>query len=79
MRENAAAKGRRYLIEGRLIVTHVDDHIIRARCRGSDTIYDLGYEWDGWHCSCPAKGTCAHLHALQLVTVACKAMRRAVA
>ena len=77
MTENAAAKGRRYLIEGRLLVTHVDGYVIRARCRGSDTIYHLGYEWNRWHCDCPARGTCAHLHALQLVTITRKAMRAA--
>jgi uncharacterized Zn finger protein len=68
MRENAAAKGRRYAGEGRLIVEHVDGRSIRAICRGNGEIYELGFEGGRWTCTCPAKGRCAHLYALLLVT-----------
>ena len=68
-------KARRLLIEGRLIVTYVDDlDFIQATCRGdSGEVYELGYgSYEGttdWYCTCPARTTCAHLKALMLVTV----------
>jgi uncharacterized Zn finger protein len=71
-RESAAAKGRRYAVEGRLVILRVSDDEIVARCRGDGALYDLG--WDPgrrWHCSCPARtDRCAHLTALRLVTIA---------
>jgi uncharacterized Zn finger protein len=67
-REGAEAKGRRYLTEGRLVVDRVSGSEIRARCRGAGALYVLGCEGGRWHCSCPALTTCAHLHALMLVT-----------
>jgi uncharacterized Zn finger protein len=66
--ENAQAKGQRYLSEARLIVEYVDDDVIRASCRGGGAVYVLGHERGRWHCTCPAKGRCAHLNALMLVT-----------
>ena len=75
-RESAEAKGKRYLTEGRLTVTVVRSPDTNGRapvvaeCRGSDTTYKLGYDdtTKTWRCTCPAKTTCAHLVALQLVT-----------
>lgn len=75
-RENAQEKGKRLLAEGRLIVTKVTGHAheraaIVAICRGdSGEVYSLGYdvEHEEWRCQCPARGKCAHLWALQLVT-----------
>jgi len=32
-------------------------------------VYALGHDGVAWFCSCPALGLCAHLIALQLVTV----------
>jgi hypothetical protein len=69
-RENAAVKGRRYLVEGRLLVTHVEGPRIEASCRGEGAVYKLGFASGRWRCSCPARSRCAHLVALQLVTVA---------
>lgn len=69
MSESAEAKGRRYLTEGRLTLRKVAAHQIDATCRGSGDIYELGYTRAGWSCGCPARGRCAHLVALQLVTV----------
>jgi hypothetical protein len=71
MRENAELKGRRYLVEARLLVTLVDQDRVEARCRGdSGEVYRLGLEPTGrWWCSCPALGRCAHLVGLKLVTV----------
>ena len=62
MRENAEAKGRRYVSEGRLTVTHATDRTIRASCKGSGAVYNLG--WDP-----NTAKMCSHLHALRLVMV----------
>jgi uncharacterized Zn finger protein len=74
MPENAEAKGRRYLLEGRLTIDRIDEKQVRARCRGGGAEYSAGHGDVGegelaWYCSCPALGRCAHLVALQLVTV----------
>jgi uncharacterized Zn finger protein len=69
-RENAEAKGRRYLTEGRLTLERVDASGVRATCRGGGVIYDVAWApGDGWSCSCPARGRCAHRVALELVVV----------
>jgi hypothetical protein len=68
MRESAQAKGRRYVVEGRLVVRSLDDASAVADCRGDGAIYSLGYDERGWWYSCAAKGRCAHLLALGLVT-----------
>ena len=68
-RESAEAKGRRYLVEGRLRLRRVECDLVEADCRGGGAIYQLGHDRRGWWCSCPARGRCAHLVALQLVTV----------
>lgn len=67
-------KSRRLLIEGRLTVEKVDiNHgMVYATCKGdSGSVYQLGWDPNAleWRCSCPARSTCAHLRALQLVTV----------
>jgi uncharacterized Zn finger protein len=69
VRESAAAKSRRYLVEARLDLQSMRDGVARAECRGDAwDIYRLGRERDGheW-CTCPARGCCAHLVALGLV------------
>ena len=80
MRENAAAKGRRLLAEGRLCIDAVLGDAIAAHCRGdSGEVYDCGYQVGAWYCSCPALSRCSHMTALQLVTVAPPLRRRAEA
>jgi uncharacterized Zn finger protein len=69
MRENAEARGRRYLVEGRLVVRLVDGRRNVAEVRGSGEVHRVEYQPGGWSCSCPALSRCAHLVALQLVTV----------
>jgi hypothetical protein len=61
-----AEKAARYLIEGRLIVRHLDEHagVVQANCRGNGAVYVLGHDETGWFCSCPARVRCAHLEAL---------------
>ena len=69
-RENARAKGVRYLGEGRLTVVYVDPERIRAECRGAGAVYRLRWtEREGWACTCPSRGRCSHLWALLNVTV----------
>jgi uncharacterized Zn finger protein len=69
-REGAEAKGRRYLVEGRLTVSRVDREGVRASCRGAGAVYECGWSAErGWFCSCAARGRCAHLVALMLVVV----------
>ncbi len=67
-KENIRVKGRRLLIEGRLLVVHIDQERIIAFCRGSELIHKCGFERGSYFCSCPAKSLCSHLVALQLVT-----------
>lgn len=74
-REDALSKGKRYLAEGRLLVHSVGDRSIRGTCRGLGRTYRCGWDWDGewngdWFCTCPARGRCSHVLALQLVTQA---------
>ena len=70
-RENAEAKARRYLAEGRLTVTLATPRRVEARCRGSlGEEYRLDFTPGTVHCDCPARGgKCCHLLALGLVTV----------
>ncbi len=65
MRENAYAKSRRYLIEGRLVVERVDRHGVVATCRGDGALHRCRWEpATGWSCTCLAKARCSHLLAL---------------
>lgn len=69
MRENAAAKAKRYLTEGRIILTDVSEGHVAASVRGEGAIYTSTYAYGTWRCSCPARtDTCCHLKALRLVT-----------
>jgi uncharacterized Zn finger protein len=71
-RASADVKGRRYLVEGRLTVERISDGLVVAACRGdSGDIYHLGFDpaQTEWRCTCPARGRCSHLIALQLVVV----------
>ncbi len=43
MRENAAVKARRYLTEGRVIITAVSDSHVAASVRGDGAIYSATY------------------------------------
>jgi len=70
--EGVEAKGRRLLVEGRLVVEQVAGDRVVATCRDdSGEIYTLGHDPNGvtWHCSCRARGQCSHLVALMLVVV----------
>ena len=80
-RETKTDKAHRYLIEGRLHVSHVSSiqdewcerFPIVAEIHGTTGVYALGYDSsdDEWRCTCKAnqeyRRECAHLIALRLV------------
>ena len=71
VRENAAAKARRLLTERRVIIVWVLQTSALAYVRG-DSAELREVRWDprqGWSCSCPARGFCAHGHAVASVVV----------
>jgi hypothetical protein len=75
MRTTAYDRGSQHLIEGRLILIHCNGDSIRATCRGSGELHDVGHDPErGWYCTCQARShstrtTCSHLHALQRVCI----------
>jgi uncharacterized Zn finger protein len=70
-REDAAAKGRRLLTEGRVTLHHVDGREVIASVRGdSARIYSAGFRGHAWYCDCAALGRCSHVVALMLVVLA---------
>jgi uncharacterized Zn finger protein len=72
-RESIQDKGRRYLTEGRLQIEKVDDKTgwVIASCRGTDSLYHLGYDpgVKQFRCTCQARGACAHIYALRSVVI----------
>ena len=69
MRENAASKAKRYLTEGRVVITQVVPGRVDAIVRGDGSIHAAGYRSGTWACSCPARtADCSHLRALRLTT-----------
>jgi len=67
VREGAEAKGARYLLEGRLVVELAQVGYFRATVRGGGQIHVVTFGRGGWHCTCPARGLCAHLAAAHRV------------
>ena len=67
MRENAADKAKRYLVEGRCVLEAVGPSRVSALVRGEGAIYRTLYSRGAWWCSCPARRDCAHIRALKLV------------
>lgn len=67
-RESADAKAKRYLTEGRVIVTRVQPGHIDAAVRGDGAVWPVTYRRGSWLCRCPAQGRCCHLLAVGLVT-----------
>jgi uncharacterized Zn finger protein len=66
-REDVQAKGRRYVLEGRVQIYRVDDQVVRATVRGQGKVYRYGLdEGDGWWCNCPACHGHACATALQI-------------
>jgi uncharacterized Zn finger protein len=69
MRENVDTKARRYLVEGRVLIRHVDKSTVVAHIRGSDSYYRVVGDEHGWTCDCPARRRCSHETAVMLVTL----------
>ena len=68
-RENAEAKAKRYLAEGRVVVVSVSDNRLLARVRGDGSVWLVMFEGGVWFCPCPARtDQCSHLRALRLIT-----------
>ena len=69
MRENAATKAGRYLVEGRVVITRVAAGRVDALIRGDGAVYAAGYRNGAWNCDCSARSdACSHLRALRLTT-----------
>lgn len=68
MRENPAAKARRYLTEGRVIVTAVAPGTVTAIVRGDGVRHVTSWRHGEWTCTCPARSVCCHLLAVRTIT-----------
>ena len=66
-REDAQDKGRRYLLEGRVVITHVDRHRAAAVVRGDGHLHHVTVRGPEWTCTCPARTRCSHQYAVGLV------------
>ena len=70
-REDARTRAVRLLGERRVMICRVLQTSVLAYVRGdSGELREVG--WDprrGWSCSCPARGFCAHGHAVASVVV----------
>lgn len=67
-RESAFNKGRRYLVEGRVVIqTVLRSHVVAA-VRGDGAVNTVSHDtYRGWRCTCPAVGPCSHRIAVGLV------------
>ena len=63
MRESAAVKAGRYLVEGRVVVELAAPGVFSATVRGAGDVHLVEFGRGGWSCTCPARGLCAHLVA----------------
>jgi hypothetical protein len=70
MREDARARAKRLLAEGRVTIRRIGPDGILARVRG-DSAREYLVAWDpaGWACPCDAAIRCSHIIAVQLVVV----------
>lgn len=66
-RENAAAKARRYLSEGRVVLTRVDHDRAAAVVRGDGRLHHVSVRGPEWACTCEARSRCSHMIAVGLV------------
>lgn len=66
-REGAAAKARRYLVDGRVVVTHVTTGRASAVVRGDGHLWRVEARGPHWSCTCPARTRCSHQLAVGLV------------
>jgi uncharacterized Zn finger protein len=67
-RELVAEKARRYLGEGRVIVTDAGPGHVTASVRGDGAMWWVAYDAGEWACTCPNRTTCVHRRAVRLIT-----------
>ena len=68
MREDAATKAGRYLVEGRIIIRSIAGDQVRALARGDGAIYTVTGDGAAWVCTCPTRShRCSHLLAVRRV------------
>jgi uncharacterized Zn finger protein len=76
-REDAVAKARRLLAEGRVVVLSVDETQTHAVVRGdSAELYSVWWRPGSWTCTCSALSRCSHVRAVQLCTLDPTSARR---
>ena len=69
MRETAATKARRYLAEGRIIISTAEPGKVLAIARGTGQIHHAGYSAGSWWCTCETPNDrCSHIRAIQTIT-----------
>jgi uncharacterized Zn finger protein len=66
--ERVTGRAEQLLIGGRVAVMRVDRGAIQARVLGDHGNYVVAGDSSGLRCSCPARGECAHLLAVAIVT-----------
>ena len=67
-RESAVEKAKRLLVEGRVTVLACGPGYARAVVRGDGALYEVTDDARGRSCPCAARGLCAHVRAVGLVT-----------
>lgn len=72
-RESADSKGRRYVMEGRVVITDAGPGYVDASVRGDGALHCVTYRRGGWSCTCPSRGRCSHLTAVGLCTAPSRA------
>jgi hypothetical protein len=75
MREDAARKATRLLVESRVQVLRLDERGCVALVRGdSGLMRTVRFEHDRWTCDCPALGYCSHAISVARVVVVNRAV-----
>jgi uncharacterized Zn finger protein len=70
MRENAASKASRLLVEARVQIVRLDEGGCLALVRGdSGLMRTVRFEVGAWTCDCPAIGYCSHAISVARVVV----------
>lgn len=68
MTVHISAKAGRLLTSGAVRLLHLDEHVLVARVVGDSATWLVRCDRDtGWSCTCPARRTCSHIAALELV------------
>jgi hypothetical protein len=75
MRETADVKARNLLANGLVTIHSAGPWFVAATVHGSSGLYITGYEHGGWHCTCPCRGRCSHIIAVQLTTDVAQSVR----